>query len=139
MFPEHLMHRSLRSFPTFSIDALKSDTRGPPLTQFTSSRPTPPSHHLQPARRWLPSLSTARAHSSSGSSDGDFEEGNEGEDDEDSTGAEEGKRHACPTCAKRFNRPSSLRIHVNTHTGATRESWFLLFNFSYFIQKFNLC
>jgi len=32
-----------------------------------------------------------------------------------------GKKHVCPTCFKRFNRPSSLRIHVNTHTGATRE------------------
>lgn len=32
-----------------------------------------------------------------------------------------GKKHVCPTCLKRFNRPSSLRIHVNTHTGATRE------------------
>jgi hypothetical protein len=31
-----------------------------------------------------------------------------------------GKKHICPTCLKRFNRPSSLRIHVNTHTGATR-------------------
>ncbi|KAF8233164.1 hypothetical protein L208DRAFT_1060855, partial [Tricholoma matsutake] len=30
-----------------------------------------------------------------------------------------GKRHVCPTCFKRFNRPSSLKIHVNTHTGAT--------------------
>ncbi|KAF9037067.1 hypothetical protein BJ165DRAFT_1353811, partial [Panaeolus papilionaceus] len=30
-----------------------------------------------------------------------------------------GKKHVCPTCNKRFNRPSSLRIHVNTHTGAT--------------------
>ncbi|KAL0948789.1 hypothetical protein HGRIS_008919 [Hohenbuehelia grisea] len=29
------------------------------------------------------------------------------------------KRHVCPTCSKRFNRPSSLKIHVNTHTGAT--------------------
>ncbi|KAI0267326.1 hypothetical protein BC834DRAFT_870921 [Gloeopeniophorella convolvens] len=28
-----------------------------------------------------------------------------------------GRRHACPHCAKRFNRPSSLAIHVNTHTG----------------------
>lgn len=28
------------------------------------------------------------------------------------------KRHQCPHCTKRFNRPSSLRIHVNTHTGA---------------------
>ncbi|KAJ7736123.1 hypothetical protein B0H16DRAFT_1239265, partial [Mycena metata] len=27
-------------------------------------------------------------------------------------------KHPCPTCGKQFNRPSSLRIHVNTHTGA---------------------
>lgn len=32
-----------------------------------------------------------------------------------------GKKHVCSTCFKRFNRPSSLRIHVNTHTGATRK------------------
>ncbi|KAK0185365.1 hypothetical protein F5146DRAFT_1069971 [Armillaria mellea] len=30
-----------------------------------------------------------------------------------------GKKHVCRTCHKRFNRPSSLRIHANTHTGAT--------------------
>ncbi|KAJ7124286.1 hypothetical protein C8R44DRAFT_580399, partial [Mycena epipterygia] len=29
------------------------------------------------------------------------------------------KKHICPTCHKRFSRPSSLRIHANTHTGAT--------------------
>ncbi|KAJ7218545.1 hypothetical protein GGX14DRAFT_302848, partial [Mycena pura] len=29
------------------------------------------------------------------------------------------KKHLCPRCGKHFNRPSSLRIHVNTHTGAT--------------------
>jgi hypothetical protein len=33
-----------------------------------------------------------------------------------------GKKHQCPQCPKRFNRPSSLRIHVNTHTGARRTS-----------------
>jgi len=32
-----------------------------------------------------------------------------------------GRRHACPHCAKRFNRPSSLAIHVNTHTGDKRK------------------
>ncbi|KAJ6464832.1 hypothetical protein C8R45DRAFT_840129 [Mycena sanguinolenta] len=41
------------------------------------------------------------------------------EGEESEWGAEEGKKHVCPTCSKRFNRPSSLRIHVNTHTGAT--------------------
>jgi uncharacterized Zn-finger protein len=64
------------------------------------------------------------AHSSSGSSDGDADmedaDALEGED-----GAE-GKKHVCPTCAKRFNRPSSLQIHVSTHTGATREFSVLL-------------
>ncbi|TFK22867.1 hypothetical protein FA15DRAFT_671045 [Coprinopsis marcescibilis] len=40
-------------------------------------------------------------------------------DDEGSTEPNTGKKHVCPTCFKRFNRPSSLRIHVNTHTGAT--------------------
>ncbi|KAJ6539787.1 hypothetical protein DFH09DRAFT_847275, partial [Mycena vulgaris] len=29
------------------------------------------------------------------------------------------ERHPCPSCRKRFNRPRSLRIHANTHTGAT--------------------
>ncbi|KAJ7500076.1 hypothetical protein FB451DRAFT_976144, partial [Mycena latifolia] len=28
-------------------------------------------------------------------------------------------KHVCHTCGKRFNRPSSLRIHANTHTGET--------------------
>ncbi|KAJ6556373.1 hypothetical protein B0H19DRAFT_1029312 [Mycena capillaripes] len=26
-------------------------------------------------------------------------------------------KHVCPKCGKRFRRPSSLKIHVNTHTG----------------------
>ncbi|KAJ6506161.1 hypothetical protein C8R47DRAFT_967087, partial [Mycena vitilis] len=28
------------------------------------------------------------------------------------------KRHVCPECGKRFARPSSLNLHINTHTGA---------------------
>ncbi|PFH45931.1 hypothetical protein AMATHDRAFT_157217, partial [Amanita thiersii Skay4041] len=40
-------------------------------------------------------------------------------DDGEVSGGAAGKKHICPTCGKRFNRPSSLRIHVNTHTGAT--------------------
>jgi uncharacterized Zn-finger protein len=54
------------------------------------------------------------------------------EDEQDSGGSDsEGfsvddyeRKHVCPHCSKRFNRPSSLRIHVNTHTGATRTSIF---------------
>ncbi|KAF8890445.1 hypothetical protein BD779DRAFT_271795 [Infundibulicybe gibba] len=40
-------------------------------------------------------------------------------DDDNLTGGNSGKRHICPICMKRFNRPSSLRIHLNTHTGET--------------------
>lgn len=40
-------------------------------------------------------------------------------DDDELSASNSGKRHVCPTCFKRFNRPSSLKIHVNTHTGAT--------------------
>ncbi|TFK34362.1 hypothetical protein BDQ12DRAFT_689885 [Crucibulum laeve] len=46
------------------------------------------------------------------------ESGNASDDESPSEG-NSGKKHVCPTCLKRFNRPSSLRIHVNTHTGAT--------------------
>ena len=42
-------------------------------------------------------------------------------DDEDLSASNSGKRHICSICLKRFNRPSSLKIHVNTHTGVTRK------------------
>lgn len=42
-------------------------------------------------------------------------------------GTGKGKKHICPSCLKRFYRPSSLMIHVNTHTGATREFLFVFF------------
>ncbi|KAJ7617755.1 hypothetical protein FB45DRAFT_756095 [Roridomyces roridus] len=40
-------------------------------------------------------------------------------EDEEGFTEDGGKKHLCTTCGKRFNRPSSLRIHGNTHTGAT--------------------
>ncbi|KAJ7062559.1 hypothetical protein C8F01DRAFT_101251 [Mycena amicta] len=47
-----------------------------------------------------------------------------GDADADESGSQPGssnhiRKHVCLQCRKRFNRPSSLRIHVNTHTGAT--------------------
>ncbi|KAL4264863.1 C2H2-type domain-containing protein [Pleurotus pulmonarius] len=42
-----------------------------------------------------------------------------GVDDSATHGGETGKKHICPVCSSRFNRPSSLRIHINTHTGET--------------------
>lgn len=40
-----------------------------------------------------------------------------------SEGEYNGRRHVCPDCLMRFNRPSTLRTHMNSHTGATRECW----------------
>jgi hypothetical protein len=48
---------------------------------------------------------------------GDQESGTK---DDPSKPGEKGKVHECPHCCKRFNRPSSLQIHANTHTGARR-------------------
>ncbi|KAL5488489.1 hypothetical protein ACEPAI_6607 [Sanghuangporus weigelae] len=66
--------------------------------------PTPSDVHLQ-----LP-----------GSSVQTREDTAEAEDDEDADGTPDGekRRHSCARCGKRFNRPSSLKIHLNTHTGA---------------------
>ncbi|KAH8115573.1 hypothetical protein DFH11DRAFT_1725808 [Phellopilus nigrolimitatus] len=49
-----------------------------------------------------------------GMDDGEDGDGDEAEDD---FGTEK-RRHSCSQCGKRFNRPSSLKIHLNTHTGA---------------------
>lgn len=127
-------------YPSFSFDFLKSDPRGSSLEHIASSQP-----QLQaPARRYRPAVQTQpreynlhshsqsqyvdfgftrRAQSASAPSDWDVEIDME----VGVGGAEEEKKHVCPTCAKRFNRPSSLRIHINTHTGATRESFSLFF------------
>lgn len=31
------------------------------------------------------------------------------------------RRHVCPICLQRFKRPSCMKTHLNSHTGATRE------------------
>lgn len=33
------------------------------------------------------------------------------------------RKHICPICSMRFKRPSGLNTHLNSHTGATRESY----------------
>ncbi|KAK0221233.1 hypothetical protein EDD85DRAFT_960401 [Armillaria nabsnona] len=112
MFPEHLLRvppeaRVKGSAPPtlipshatrYSFDVLRSDPAAESLTHIASSASLPyqPQSFPPPRRESTPISS---------------------EDDED--GTKEGKKHVCTTCHKRFNRPSSLRIHINTHTGAT--------------------
>ncbi|CAK5264026.1 unnamed protein product [Mycena citricolor] len=88
--------------PAFSFDVLKNDPRTSSLTHIASSRPRRPT-----------TSSSSCSSDDLDLQDGDDESGDFGPEEE------EGKKHLCPTCGKRFNRPSSLRIHVNTHTGAT--------------------
>ncbi|KAK0492395.1 hypothetical protein EDD18DRAFT_1184396 [Armillaria luteobubalina] len=94
LFPEHLLPPPKHAFPAagsthHSFNILRSDPACSSLTHIASSASLRP-----PPRRECTPLSS--------------------EDDEDGA-----KRHVCRTCHKRFNRPSSLRIHINTHTGAT--------------------
>ncbi|KAJ7351434.1 hypothetical protein DFH08DRAFT_1078446 [Mycena albidolilacea] len=115
---------------SFSFDVLKSHPRGSSLYHIASSRPSradrSPVARAQPDS--IPNSGSSsrsnlsngkRPHSSSGSSDEDAEIDDAEDGDDGDEGSLEGKKHVCPTCAKCFNRPSSLRIHVNTHTGAT--------------------
>ncbi|KAJ8082780.1 hypothetical protein PM082_008636 [Marasmius tenuissimus] len=98
-----------------------------------SSRPLDVANGSAPAFRVKPSASDTSEHvyppskdshptirhnySPSSPSPSDVQYQSSPEDLSDDAGDD--KKHICTTCHKRFNRPSSLRIHMNTHTGAT--------------------
>ncbi|KAF7317451.1 hypothetical protein HMN09_00482100 [Mycena chlorophos] len=70
-----------------------------------------------------PTLTTQRASRVQSGSDGDDDSDSELDEDTDieieAAGDSEGPRkHVCATCTKAFHRPSSLRTHMHTHTGA---------------------
>jgi hypothetical protein len=67
------------------------------------------------------SASTTSLDKASNTSDKDKPSSDKPSSDKDKDKDKDGKRHTCPHCQKRFNRPSSLKIHLNTHTGAKRE------------------
>ncbi|KAK0212069.1 hypothetical protein DFS33DRAFT_1278877 [Desarmillaria ectypa] len=115
MFPEHLLNVPPESRvkcstpPTLilshtttdtrcSFDVLRSDPASASLTHIASSASLlrQPQSFPPPRRESTPISS-----------------------EEDDDGMKESKKHVCTMCHKRFNRPSSLRIHINTHTGAT--------------------
>ncbi|KAK0435488.1 hypothetical protein EV421DRAFT_1228695 [Armillaria borealis] len=118
IFPEHLLRTlpEVRRVPStlispsgyaqlpinhsrYSFDVLRADPASPSFKHIPSSASLP--YQRQ-------SFSQSRRQSTSTSSE-------EGED----VLGEHDRKHVCTMCNKRFNRPSSLRIHVNTHTGAT--------------------
>ncbi|KAK7443770.1 hypothetical protein VKT23_015554 [Stygiomarasmius scandens] len=148
MFPEHLMNLAAESRrnsdpnpttkPDYSFDILRSDPSSSSLEHIASSaKPLPRvatqvswrsgsesiSNGSIPAFRVAPSSSSVavpRPHSASSSaasrqdvpSPSSLASGDLSDDGDE-------KKHVCTLCSKRFNRPSSLRIHMNTHTGAT--------------------
>ncbi|KAF7318560.1 hypothetical protein HMN09_00366300 [Mycena chlorophos] len=61
--------------------------------------------------------------SAESASDGQLSNEDDDDDEDGSSSPTSTRKHICPQCGKRFNRPSSLRIHVNTHTGATPASF----------------
>ena len=117
MFPDHLIpshhhhhHHHHRRGP--SPPSASSPLYAPAPVQTSGAGPSVP--RLRDAPPPLP------AHARAGDDDMDVDMDAPDAGDAADAGPP-GKKHVCPTCLKRFNRPSSLRIHVNTHTGATRE------------------
>ena len=77
------------------------------------------SGHVQPHHQQDVASTQAPGEVQIGSSPQQSSEGaGDGEEEERDDGSE--KKHPCPQCGKAFNRPSSLRIHQNTHTGEKR-------------------
>ncbi|KAK0448502.1 hypothetical protein EV421DRAFT_1782631 [Armillaria borealis] len=126
MFPEHLFRvppelrvkgseppRLIPSFPSPANRKRKASSSFHILRSDTSSS----SFSLKHVPQSGPSV--LRRHSPSHTSDSTTAS-SEGEGDEDleNTGISSSRRHICELCGKRFNRPSSLKIHQNTHTGA---------------------
>ncbi|KAJ7795355.1 hypothetical protein B0H14DRAFT_3888265 [Mycena olivaceomarginata] len=124
MFSEHLIPRSATAASPASASAFPRSRFAPAPPPAANDIPIflfrRPEERSQPVVRTHPYNANSRAHSIPGSSDGDSEPEaiKEGECGDGESGTQEGKKHVCTTCAKRFNRPSSLRIHFNMHTGA---------------------
>ncbi|KAK7455736.1 hypothetical protein VKT23_010769 [Stygiomarasmius scandens] len=87
-------HRNLQHNAPKSTDLPESEARYPPSTSRSDSSISP---------TWTEDDNSAE------------QELDESED----ILADPSKKHMCRKCSKRFNRPSSLRIHENTHTGET--------------------
>ncbi|THU99280.1 hypothetical protein K435DRAFT_719909 [Dendrothele bispora CBS 962.96] len=104
--------------------ALSSNHPAPPSSS-TASRSTINGVHRSTSKFTdLPEVESSLPQSTSPSSSispswVDDDVGEPEVDEGDDTTADTGKKHRCPRCFKRFNRPSSLRIHENTHTGET--------------------
>ncbi|KAJ3795350.1 hypothetical protein GGU11DRAFT_233218 [Lentinula aff. detonsa] len=99
--PNRASDRSVGSTPLLrvNIGSSSGSTNRPSSTEYTHAAARPRYPHIPSS---LPSDPDQVTYSSDEVSD-------DGDD----------KKHVCNTCHKRFNRPSSLRIHMNTHTGAT--------------------
>ncbi|KAJ7670071.1 hypothetical protein DFH06DRAFT_1083685 [Mycena polygramma] len=106
------------SAPNFSFDVLISHPREASLTHIASSRATVDVHPVRDPQAHHNMGTHSLTHSVAGSSDGEEMDNDANEEEDGNAGRRKSKKHVCATCAKGFNRPSSLQIHMNTHTGA---------------------
>ncbi|KAG8861015.1 hypothetical protein FRC20_011542 [Serendipita sp. 405] len=107
----------------FSVTARRASggSQYPPLPHVSSTSTVPGPYSSEGSAHASPSRATDRAppsafpHGAYPSSANRPRSANSSEGDETKSGY---GKYECEYCSKRFNRPSSLRIHINTHTGA---------------------
>lgn len=120
------------SEPTSHLLSIPHDTHrqrqalpNPPIHIIDSARiPSSQDHYRYPDSQFSDPRATFMRGSGSSSPPSALDDSESFSGDEASTtGAPPGipRKHVCPICSKAFNRPSSLKIHYNTHTGATRK------------------
>lgn len=128
-------HSNRQGHSVASIPAIYHPARTPG-SQDNTGHPGP--HQALPSDRSHPWSTACSGPSSSAPVLDDPE--NYSDDDTPTAGAPSGvpRKHICPICRKAFNRPSSLKIHYNTHTGATRMSS-LSIDFNVMLNSNSLC
>ncbi|KAF7325177.1 hypothetical protein MKEN_00561700 [Mycena kentingensis (nom. inval.)] len=125
MFPDHLFHGHDTPLPSPHTRAPAATPRQRPHTRpapysFAVLRSDPRAPSLPPTHiATRPHYPHSRSQSPSEASACDELEDISSSAPDAASPSEGGRKHVCALCHKRFNRPSSLKIHMNTHSGAT--------------------
>lgn len=124
MFPEHIAHPAAAFCHNQFVPRESVHAHPPPSgqhAQFSSFDLL----HARPRELSFDDIASVRRAGSRAASDDadsvDLDADGRGGDSADCQWhGDNDKRHVCKTCGKGFNRPSSLKIHANKHSGAQR-------------------